>query len=98
MDQADVHKAARTFTKLNGSTKPALLLTRVVKQGDPISALLFVLTIEPLVNLLLAHEEHGECMLTDHTATSTFLRGRIDAVCELCRSSTGTTRDRRRIL
>ncbi|CAI5747279.1 unnamed protein product [Peronospora destructor] len=36
------------------------------------SALLFLLTIEPLGNLLRSHEEYGVCLTEDHTATSLF--------------------------
>lgn len=57
---------------LNGNIQPALYPTRGVKQGDPLSALLFVLTLEPLTNLLRAHEEHGVCLSADHTATGMF--------------------------
>ena len=57
---------------INGNMQPALHPTRGVKQGDPLSALLFVLTIEPLGNMLRAHEEYGVCLTADHTATSTF--------------------------
>ncbi|CAI5734027.1 unnamed protein product [Peronospora farinosa] len=57
---------------INQNIQPALCPTRGVKQGDPLSALLFIFTIEPLGNMLRSHEEYGVCINADHTATSTF--------------------------
>ena len=44
---------------INGNIKLSITPQREVKQGDPLSALLFLMTIEPLGNLLRQHEEHG---------------------------------------
>ena len=57
---------------INQTIQPALHPTRGVKQGDPLSALLFVLTIEPLGNMLRSHDEYGVCLNADHTTTSMF--------------------------
>ena len=65
------------------------------------SALLFILTIEPLGNLLRSHEEYGVCLTADHTATSTFfaddstllggsiehLQAQLEVVAEYCAGS-----------
>jgi hypothetical protein len=86
---------------INQNSLPALHPTRGVKQGDPLSALLFVLTIEPLGNLLRSHEEYGVCLNADHTTTSTFfaddstllassvanLQAQLEIVEEYCQGS-----------
>lgn len=86
---------------INQNIQPALHPTRGVKQGDPLSALLFILTIEPLGNLLRSHEEYGVCLNADHTCTSTFfaddstllgssianLQAQLGLVDEYCRGS-----------
>jgi exonuclease III len=86
---------------INQNIQPALFPTRGVKQGDPLSALLFILTIEPLGNMLRSHEEYGVCLSADHTATSTFfaddstllgssmsnLQAQLEIVEEYCKGS-----------
>ena len=86
---------------INQNIQPALFPTRGVKQGDPLSALLFILTIEPLGNMLRSHEEYGVCLSADHTATSTFfaddstllggsipnLQAQLEIVEEYCQGS-----------
>lgn len=57
---------------INGHVQDPLYPTRGVKQGDPLSALLFTLVIEPLGNLLREHEEYGIPITDDHTATGVF--------------------------
>lgn len=57
---------------INGHIQPAIYPTRGVKQGDPLSALLFLIFIEPLGNLLRQHEEHGICLTEDHTVPGLF--------------------------
>lgn len=57
---------------INGHVQEAIHPTRGVKQGDPLSALLFLLVIEPLGNLLRQHDEHGICLTDDFTVTSVF--------------------------
>ncbi|KAH9148152.1 hypothetical protein AeRB84_008395, partial [Aphanomyces euteiches] len=44
---------------INGELSQAIYPTRGVKQGDPLSALLFVLSVEPLSQLLRNHEEYS---------------------------------------
>uniref|UniRef100_A0AAV1V4S1 Reverse transcriptase domain-containing protein n=1 Tax=Peronospora matthiolae TaxID=2874970 RepID=A0AAV1V4S1_9STRA len=45
----------RAHLMINQNIQPALFPTRSVKQRDPLSSLLFILTIEPLSNLLRKH-------------------------------------------
>nr|CCA27626.1 hypothetical protein UM06265.1 [Albugo laibachii Nc14] len=44
---------------ITGNITPSITPHRGVKQGDPLSALLFLMTIEPLDNSLRQHQEHG---------------------------------------
>ena len=44
---------------MNENITSSITPQRGVKQIDPLSALLFLMTIEPLGNLLRQHEEHG---------------------------------------
>ena len=57
---------------INGHLSPKIIPTRGVKQGDPHSSLLFLMTIEPLGNLLRSHEEHGININERNVATSLF--------------------------
>ena len=57
---------------LNGTLSPKITPSRGVKQGDPLSALLFLMTIEPLGNLLRRNEGPGICITPMDTATSLF--------------------------
>ena len=54
LDKSIVYEPARA-SAVNGDIQPALHSTRGVKQGDPLSALHFILTIETLGNLLRSH-------------------------------------------
>uniref|UniRef100_A0AAV1UA90 Reverse transcriptase domain-containing protein n=1 Tax=Peronospora matthiolae TaxID=2874970 RepID=A0AAV1UA90_9STRA len=62
----------RAHLMINQNIQPALFPTRGLKQGDLLSSLLFILTIEPLSNLLQKHEEYGICLNADHTSTGAF--------------------------
>ncbi|KAF1336049.1 putative Pollike protein, partial [Globisporangium splendens] len=86
---------------INGHIQPAICPTRGVKQGDPLSALLFLVVIEPLGNLLRQHEEHGICLAEDHTVPGLFfadgstllsgsvqgIQAQLDLVQEYCDGS-----------
>ncbi|KAF0728936.1 hypothetical protein AaE_009412 [Aphanomyces astaci] len=70
--------------RINGIKSTPTHPNRGVKQGDPLSSLLFVLSLEPLNQLLHNHEEYGIELTMDHTATTlmfaddtTLLAGRI---------------------
>ena len=57
---------------INGELSRAIHPTRGVKQGDPLSALLFVLSVEPLSQLLRDHEEYSLPFSEEHFATGLF--------------------------
>ena len=57
---------------INGNITPSITPQRGVKQGDPLSALLFLMTIESLGNLLRQHEEHGIWINDTTVATGLF--------------------------
>lgn len=59
-----IYTAPQAHLIINQNIQPALHPTRGVKQGDPLYALLFILTIETLGNLL--------CLKADHTAMVMF--------------------------
>ncbi|RHY18712.1 hypothetical protein DYB32_010341 [Aphanomyces invadans] len=70
--------------RINGLKSEPIHPNRGVKQGNPSSSLLFVLTLEALNQLLQDHEEYGIELTHDHTATTlmfaddtTLLAGRI---------------------
>ena len=52
-------KSGRMSLLLNGWMQPAFEPTRGVKQGDPLSPLLFLLSLEPMCNLLRQHSQDG---------------------------------------
>ncbi|OWZ11565.1 Pol Polyprotein [Phytophthora megakarya] len=54
-----LYSGVQATLSLNGTLQEALFPTRGVKQGDPLSSLLFVLSIEPLGNLLRAQPDLG---------------------------------------
>jgi hypothetical protein len=54
-----LYKETRVRLNINGWLQDALRPSRGVKQGDPLSALLFVLTMEPLANLIRQHPQYG---------------------------------------
>nr|CCA19887.1 AlNc14C81G5297 [Albugo laibachii Nc14] len=57
---------------LSGTLSPKITPFRGVKQGDPLSAFLILMTIEPLGNLLRSNEGPGICITPRDTATSLF--------------------------
>ncbi|KAF1314910.1 putative Pollike protein, partial [Globisporangium splendens] len=57
---------------LNGFVQRSILPSRGVKQGDPLSSLLFVLSIEPLGDLLRNRQELGIQISHQQTATGLY--------------------------
>ena len=47
-----LYECARTTVIINGEISPSFLVTRGVRQGDPLSCILFILAIEPLSCML----------------------------------------------
>ncbi|KAH9111270.1 hypothetical protein LEN26_005361 [Aphanomyces euteiches] len=92
---------------INGALSEAFRPTRGVKQGDPLSSLLFALSVEPLSQLLRDHEELGipfsetriatTLLFADDTtllaSSSENLERQLDLVEELCGFS-GVKRNR----
>ncbi|KAH9118361.1 hypothetical protein AeMF1_008432 [Aphanomyces euteiches] len=54
-----LYKNTKVSLNINGELTQPFYPTRGVKQGDPLSSMLFVLTIEPLAQLLRNHPERG---------------------------------------
>lgn len=54
-----LHKSGRMSLMLNRWMQPEFEPTRGVKQGDPLSPLLFLLSLEPLCNLLRRNTSLG---------------------------------------
>lgn len=82
-------KASRVSLVLNGWIQAPFEPTRGVKQGDPISPLLFLLSLEPMCNLLRQHSEFGiqvqSCPSITATGAyfaddSTLLSGSVDSL------------------
>ncbi|OWZ19205.1 hypothetical protein PHMEG_0006580 [Phytophthora megakarya] len=69
-----LYSDVQAVLSLNGSLQEILFPTRGVKQGDPLSSLLFVLSIEPLGNLLRNRPELGIAVSSNYVATGVFLR------------------------
>ena len=54
-----LYKGAESVVMINGTASKAFIITRGVRQGDPMSCLLFNLAIEPLAHLLRESELIG---------------------------------------
>lgn len=67
-----LYKRPRAHLLLNGYIQGPLEPTRGLKQGDPLSVVLFLLVIEPLGNLLRSHDEYGIPLSPDVTVGSVF--------------------------
>ena len=57
-----LYSGAATTVIVNGMLSSDLLVTRKVRQGDPLSCLLFNLAIEPLASMLRTSNIHGFCL------------------------------------
>ena len=96
-------KDSRVSLMLNGWAQTPFEPTRGVKQGDPLSPLLFLLSLEPMCNLIREHPEHGIQVKSNPsvTATGTYfaddstlisgsvqaLKDQLDLVQEYCEAS-----------
>ncbi|OWZ05971.1 Pol Polyprotein [Phytophthora megakarya] len=84
-----LYSDVQAILSLNGSLQEVLYPSRGVKQGDPLSSLLFVLSIEPLANLLRENPRLGIPIADDTTATGLYF---ADDTTLLSRSLQGLAR------
>ncbi|KAH9148158.1 hypothetical protein AeRB84_008393, partial [Aphanomyces euteiches] len=98
-----LYKNTKVSLNINGELTQPFYPTRGVKQGDPLSSMLFVLTIEPLAQLLRNHPERGFAfsnseggiasvlLFADHTTLVSGsvidLEAQLEIVDEFCRYS-----------
>ncbi|KAH9148253.1 hypothetical protein AeRB84_008335, partial [Aphanomyces euteiches] len=54
-----LYNQTQVSLNINGTLTDPFYPSRGVKQGDPLSSMLFVLTIEPLTQMLRNHPEYG---------------------------------------